>query len=230
MHDTLANEYREGSARARTSRVFPATRPRRADAARLPSRTTRRPRIGSEHRRCCATGCASGAASDLADYEALRRWSVDHVADFWQALWDYFELASPTPHAQVLADARMPGARWFDGAQLNYVDQVLRHAVGQRCRRRAGADLSQRAPAARRTQRRDRVVDARRSGGRTGGDLAAARRAARRSRRRLPAEHPARGRRLPGLRLDRRDLEPVRARTWASRRCATASARSSRRS
>ena len=65
---------------------------------------------------------------ELADYEALRRWSVEHLADFWQALWDYFELTSPTPHAQVLADARMPGARWFDGAQLNYVDQVLRHA------------------------------------------------------------------------------------------------------
>ena len=65
---------------------------------------------------------------DLADYEALRRWSVDHLADFWQALWDYFELTSPTPHRQVLADAQMPGARWFDGAQLNYVDQVLRHA------------------------------------------------------------------------------------------------------
>ena len=66
---------------------------------------------------------------ELADYEALRRWSVDHLADFWQALWDYFELASPTPHRQVLAEARMPGARWFEGARLNYVDQVLRHAA-----------------------------------------------------------------------------------------------------
>jgi hypothetical protein len=65
---------------------------------------------------------------ELADYEALRRWSVDHLADFWQALWDYFELASPTPHRQALADPRMPGARWFEGARLNYVDQVLRHA------------------------------------------------------------------------------------------------------
>ena len=65
----------------------------------------------------------------LADYEALRRWSVEHLGDFWQALWDYFELASPTPHRHVLAAARMPGARWFEGASLNYVDQVLRHAA-----------------------------------------------------------------------------------------------------
>ena len=42
---------------------------------------------------------------ELADYEALRRWSVDHVADFWQALWEYFDIASPTPHRDALVDA-----------------------------------------------------------------------------------------------------------------------------
>ena len=56
---------------------------------------------------------------DLADYEALRRWSVEHLSDFWQALWDHFELTSPTPHRQVLGASTMPGARWFEGAQLN---------------------------------------------------------------------------------------------------------------
>ena len=64
---------------------------------------------------------------DLADYEALRAWSVREVPAFWQAIWDYFWLESPTPYI-VLADARMPGARWFEGAQINYASQVLRHA------------------------------------------------------------------------------------------------------
>ncbi|MBL8341726.1 MAG: acetoacetate--CoA ligase [Rubrivivax sp.] len=64
----------------------------------------------------------------LPDYEALRRWSVADIAVFWQAMWEYFDIRSPTPHAQVLADARMPGARWFEGAQLNYAAQVARHA------------------------------------------------------------------------------------------------------
>ena len=66
---------------------------------------------------------------DLADYEALRRWSVEHVSDFWQALWDHFGVASPTPHARALVEARMPGARWFEGAQVNYVTQLLRHVA-----------------------------------------------------------------------------------------------------
>ncbi|MBK9133942.1 MAG: acetoacetate--CoA ligase [Betaproteobacteria bacterium] len=64
----------------------------------------------------------------LADYEALRRWSVADVGAFWGAMWDYFDLRSPTPFKQVLSHAAMPGARWFEGAQLNYVQQVLRHA------------------------------------------------------------------------------------------------------
>ncbi|MCA0241626.1 MAG: acetoacetate--CoA ligase [Proteobacteria bacterium] len=65
---------------------------------------------------------------DLADYEALRRWSVADVNGFWLALWEHFGLQSPTPFGAALADAHMPGARWFDGAQLNYAAVLARHA------------------------------------------------------------------------------------------------------
>ena len=64
---------------------------------------------------------------DLADYAALHRWSVQDVAGFWQAMWDHFGLESPTPVTAVLSQARMPGARWFEGAELNYAAQVRRH-------------------------------------------------------------------------------------------------------
>ena len=66
---------------------------------------------------------------DLADYEALRQWSVGHLADFWQAMWDYFEVQSPTPHTQVLSHAAMPGARWFEGAQVNFAGHIQRHVA-----------------------------------------------------------------------------------------------------
>ncbi|MDB5891480.1 MAG: acetoacetyl-CoA synthase [Polaromonas sp.] len=62
------------------------------------------------------------------DYEALRQWSVTDLEAFWQSLWDYFELHSPTPHSAVLLERRMPGAVWFPGAQINYAQQVLKHA------------------------------------------------------------------------------------------------------
>ncbi|HYD78160.1 acetoacetate--CoA ligase [Ramlibacter sp.] len=60
-------------------------------------------------------------------YDALWRWSVTDLAGFWQSIWDYFELQSPTPPTQVLADERMPGTRWFEGAQVNFARQVFRH-------------------------------------------------------------------------------------------------------
>ena len=62
------------------------------------------------------------------DYEALRHWSVTDLPAFWQSIWDYFDLQSPTPHHAVLLDAKMPGAQWFPGAQINYARQVFRHA------------------------------------------------------------------------------------------------------
>lgn len=67
-------------------------------------------------------------ATTVEGYDALWRWSVGDLDAFWGSVWDYFDLQSPTPHTAVLADARMPGARWFPGAQLNYVQQVFRHA------------------------------------------------------------------------------------------------------
>ncbi len=60
-------------------------------------------------------------------YEALWRWSVTDLDAFWQSIWDYFDMQSPTPHTAVLANNTMPGAKWFPGAQFNYAQQVFRH-------------------------------------------------------------------------------------------------------
>ncbi|NMO00669.1 acetoacetate--CoA ligase [Gordonia sp. TBRC 11910] len=65
---------------------------------------------------------------DLADYPQLWQWSVDDIAAFWEALWDYFGFTSPTPYSAVLTNPVMPGAQWFVGAQINYAEQILRRA------------------------------------------------------------------------------------------------------
>lgn len=61
-------------------------------------------------------------------YDTMWRWSVNDLEAFWGAIWDYFDIESPTPYKRVLAEPVMPGARWFEGAQVNYARQVLRHA------------------------------------------------------------------------------------------------------
>ncbi|MCU0925723.1 MAG: acetoacetate--CoA ligase, partial [Hydrogenophaga sp.] len=60
-------------------------------------------------------------------YDALWRWSTTDLDAFWQSIWDCFDVQSPTPHRAVLEANVMPGARWFPGAQVNYVQQVFRH-------------------------------------------------------------------------------------------------------
>jgi acetoacetyl-CoA synthetase len=63
------------------------------------------------------------------DPDALWRWSVDEIEEFWGAIWDYFEIISETPYKQVLERRVMPGARWFEGSQVNYAENVLRSAT-----------------------------------------------------------------------------------------------------
>ena len=63
-------------------------------------------------------------------YESLWQWSVDSLEDFWQSIWDYFGITSPTPYARVLDRHVMPGAKWFEGATLNYTAEVFRNGRG----------------------------------------------------------------------------------------------------
>ncbi|HET7686914.1 MAG TPA: acetoacetate--CoA ligase [Candidatus Limnocylindria bacterium] len=62
------------------------------------------------------------------DYDALLRWSIDEVGPFWQSVWDHFDVRSATPPGPALADAAMPGARWFPTARLNWAEHALRLA------------------------------------------------------------------------------------------------------
>jgi acetoacetyl-CoA synthetase len=62
----------------------------------------------------------------LRDYDDLFRYSVDDLEGFWSAIWEFFGVRAHTPYERVLSERIMPGARWFQGATLNYAE----HAVG----------------------------------------------------------------------------------------------------
>jgi len=59
-------------------------------------------------------------------YDELWRWSVEDVGAFWASVWDHFGVASDGRPGTPLADARMPGARWFPDARLNWAEHCLR--------------------------------------------------------------------------------------------------------
>ena len=63
----------------------------------------------------------------LTDYPALYDWSVREPGRFWTAVWDFCGVVSSARGEVALADGeRMPGARWFPGARLNYAENLLR--------------------------------------------------------------------------------------------------------
>lgn len=68
----------------------------------------------------------------FSEYHELWRWSVESLQLFWEAFWEYADIQSSVPYQCVLADGRMPGAKWFPGARLNYAEHVFRHELDER--------------------------------------------------------------------------------------------------
>jgi len=62
------------------------------------------------------------------EYTPLYDWSVDNIADFWAALWEFVDIKASVPYTQVIDDvSKMPGAKWFAGARLNFAENLLRY-------------------------------------------------------------------------------------------------------
>jgi acetoacetyl-CoA synthetase len=64
-------------------------------------------------------------------YDALWHWSVAHPELFWESVWQYFKVESSVPYCQVLDTHRMPGAKWFEGARLNFAQHLFRFNRGE---------------------------------------------------------------------------------------------------
>ncbi len=62
----------------------------------------------------------------LPDYTALYTWSVADPESFWRELWDYAGVVGKGGARAVQDRDRMPGARWFPDATLNYAENLLR--------------------------------------------------------------------------------------------------------
>lgn len=65
---------------------------------------------------------------EFSTYPELWQWSVTEVEAFWESIWQYFDVRSEKPYERVLSARAMPGARWFEGAELNYAEHALRHS------------------------------------------------------------------------------------------------------
>ena len=69
-------------------------------------------------------------------YGDLWTWSVDDLEGFWGSVWKYYDVLDAD--YPVLPERKMPGARWFEGSELNFAEYLFRKG------REGGALISKR--------------------------------------------------------------------------------------
>jgi acetoacetyl-CoA synthetase len=68
----------------------------------------------------------------ISDYASLHRFSVDEPERFWTVVWDFCGIIAEERGDVVLENGgRMPGARWFPQARLNFAQNLLRRRDGE---------------------------------------------------------------------------------------------------
>jgi len=64
------------------------------------------------------------------DYAELHQWSVEHAPEFWNRVWDFCGVIGEKGSETPVHGERMPGARWFPNARLNFAQNLLRRRDG----------------------------------------------------------------------------------------------------
>ena len=84
-------------------------------------------RIAGANLTCFAALVRERHGVRVGDYAALHRWSIEDSAAFWSAIWEYGAVIGDQGDGPVLVDGdRMPGAKWFPVARLNFAENLLR--------------------------------------------------------------------------------------------------------
>lgn len=60
------------------------------------------------------------------DYASLHAFSIDRAGDFWRSVWDFCRIIGEPGNRTVIDLDKMPGARFFPDARLNFTENVLR--------------------------------------------------------------------------------------------------------
>ncbi|MHB8158002.1 MAG: acetoacetate--CoA ligase [Desulfocucumaceae bacterium] len=64
----------------------------------------------------------------ITSYNELYDWSVSQIPHFWESVWKFCGINSSVPYQNVVTDLdNMLGARWFNGARLNFAENLLRY-------------------------------------------------------------------------------------------------------
>ena len=60
------------------------------------------------------------------NYNELHTWSVTEIEKFWESIWRFSGIIHSKPFDKILTNTVMPGAKWFEGTELNFAENLLR--------------------------------------------------------------------------------------------------------
>ena len=60
-------------------------------------------------------------------YEELWKWSIEKPEKFWDSIWDYSNVLGEKGEILLKDKDKMPGARFFPNAKLNYTENLLKN-------------------------------------------------------------------------------------------------------
>ena len=61
------------------------------------------------------------------NYEELWKWSIEKPEKFWDSIWDYSNVLGEKGDILLKDKDKMPGARFFPNAKLNYTENLLKN-------------------------------------------------------------------------------------------------------
>ena len=68
-------------------------------------------------------------STKLSNYEELYKWSLKDPANFWQLLWEFFEIKTSMPPSEIMTPGeKIYETKWAKGSKLNFAENLLRYS------------------------------------------------------------------------------------------------------
>jgi acetoacetyl-CoA synthetase len=64
---------------------------------------------------------------NISSYDELYNWSINEPEAFWKFIWDKSRIVHSKKYKKILSSDQMPGAQWFEGAKLNFAENLLKY-------------------------------------------------------------------------------------------------------
>ena len=66
--------------------------------------------------------------TNFTEYRPLYQWSIENIPEFWASFWDFADIKYSKSYDSIADDlTKMPGTKWFEGAMLNFAENLLRY-------------------------------------------------------------------------------------------------------